>query len=192
MAIKRIQIGGTNIDVHDARIEAIDSELSSSSSNPVENSAIASEFGRVDSVLGNQASVIDQLYSQVNSLSRDTAIIAWDGVSTPDVTQIPSGVSVEYNGTTYTGTLQASASTTGKTYYISEGSGDSMRRYITVDGSNIDGSDYVWFDYGSTAIDLSDYERKDDNIWLTEEQFNALTYKDPSKTYNVYEEVEEL
>ena len=48
MAIKQIKIGSNEaIDIHDARIVAIDSALSTSSDNIVKNKAVALEFEKV-------------------------------------------------------------------------------------------------------------------------------------------------
>ena len=60
MAIKKIKIGDTSHDIHDARINAIDSALSSESSNPVENSAIADEFVKVGYV-GDTLEEVDEI-----------------------------------------------------------------------------------------------------------------------------------
>lgn len=57
-------------------------------------------------------------------------------------------------------------------------------RYFT----QFDGTNYSYFQAGSATIDLSDYERKDANVWLTREEFDALDVKDVTKTYNIYEE----
>ena len=45
--IKHIKVNGTSHDINDSRIDAIDSTLSTSSDNPVENSTITDEFGLV-------------------------------------------------------------------------------------------------------------------------------------------------
>ena len=77
------------------------------------------------------------------------ATYAWDGTGTPDVSKIPAGVVVTYDGTDYTGTLVASASTTGRFYLVPsttvQGEWD---RYMT-DGS---GSSYAWKAAGNTSI----------------------------------------
>lgn len=77
------------------------------------------------------------------------ATYAWDGTGAPDVSKIPAGVVVTYNGTDYTGTLVASASTTGRFYLVPsttvQGEWD---RYMT-DGT---GSSYAWKAAGNTSI----------------------------------------
>ena len=48
MAIRKIKIGNAEaIDIYDARIEGIDTTLSTSSDNPVKNSTISTEFEKV-------------------------------------------------------------------------------------------------------------------------------------------------
>lgn len=91
------------------------------------------------------------------------ATYAWDGTGTPDVSKIPAGVVVTYNGTDYTGTLVASASTTGRFYLVPsttvQGEWD---RYMT-DGT---GSSYAWKAAGNTSIpspDVVDNETTDDS-----------------------------
>lgn len=77
------------------------------------------------------------------------AVYAWDGTGTPDITKIPAGVTVEYNSTTYTGTLAASADTTARFYLVPsttvQGEYD---RYLT---DAVSGS-YSWKSAGTTAI----------------------------------------
>jgi len=57
-------------------------------------------------------------------------------------------------------------------------------RYIT----QFDGDSYSFVQIGDTSLDLSDYQRKDDEVWLTQEEFDALAIKDITKVYNIYEE----
>ena len=188
MAIRHIKIGSNDaVDIHDARIEAIDDELDTESTNPIENAAVATAIETANGSITTLGSLLSTLSATVSNLSSNEAEIAWDGASTPVVANIPAGVEVEYNSTTYTGTLTASASTLGTTYYVAGDNGD-WNRYVTVK----EGNNYVWFDLGGTDIDLSDYERKDDNVWLTEDEWEALTIKDPNKTYNIYEESDNL
>ena len=89
--------------------------------------------------------------------------VAWDGTSIPDVTKIPAGVTVTYQGTEYTGTLVASETTapyillvykkttaTGRTIYeefitVTEGTGESGDPFV-----------YWWELLGDTDISLED------------------------------------
>lgn len=49
------------------------------------------------------------------------------------------------------------------------------------------GDSWTWVKLGSTEVDLADYVRKDSEVWLTREEFDALPVKDLSVTYNIYE-----
>ena len=84
------------------------------------------------------------------------AVLCWDGASTPVVANIPAGVVVTYNSTTYTGTLAASADTVGKIYMVATGTSNNYNRYMTFAGS----PSYVWQNIGDTTIDLSSYATK--------------------------------
>lgn len=150
--------------------------------------ALNTKLSNTTAMVTNMGSVVSVLNSEVEALTTRSSIISWDGESTPDVTAIPAGVVVSYDGTDYTGTLTASASTVGAEYLVGAENSTSKTRYITVDNNGT----YTWINYGSTDLDLSDYQLKSDEVWLTEDEFAALPVKDPTKTYNVYEEVAEL
>jgi len=87
-------------------------------------------------------------------------VIVWDGASTPDVTKIPEGVVVKYNGTTYTGTLDPDDAT------VQAGAFYLVKSSTTPSGQTLDIYDeYVpvgttgsksWEKIGDTQIDLSD------------------------------------
>lgn len=49
-----------------------------------------------------------------------------------------------------------------------------------------------WVQMGSTEIDLADYVRKDSEVWLTREEFDAIPIKDTTVTYNIYEIVSDV
>lgn len=91
------------------------------------------------------------LESKLAGLESKSYVEAWDGASTPVVANIPAGVTVTYNTTTYTGTLDASASTIGKIYLVKNGS--DYDRYITSQSGNT----YSWVPNGSTEMDLLGY-----------------------------------
>ena len=87
-------------------------------------------------------------------------IIAWDGTSTPDVTKIPEGVVVKYNGTTYTGTLDPDDATVqaGAFYLVKSStapSGQTLDIYDEYVPVGTTGSK-SWEKIGDTQIDLSD------------------------------------
>jgi len=50
------------------------------------------------------------------------------------------------------------------------------------------GSTYSYVQAGSLEVNFEDYKRKDSEIWLTQEEFDAIPIKDATKTYNIYEE----
>lgn len=76
-------------------------------------------------------------------------IIAWDGESVPVVANIPAGVEVEYNSTTYTGTLAASGTTSGYIYLVASNTQEGeYDRYIV----NAAGGSYAWAKLSSTQI----------------------------------------
>ena len=95
----------------------------------------------------------DEVDSIVAALSRQEYIVAWDGLAAPDVSAIPAGVTVTYSGTTYTGTLAASASTVNKIYMVWNGTAYDMY------GTSQDGG-YSWVPMGTTTVDLSQYATK--------------------------------
>ena len=112
---------------------------------------------------GNTYYIADrEIRDVVDSLTGIQFIIAWDGASTPVVSRIPAGVTVTYNGTTYTGTLSAETSGSGThavagTFYLVKSSTqtevkDIYDEYVPVgeDGSK------NWEKVGDTQIDLSD------------------------------------
>jgi hypothetical protein len=73
---------------------------------------------------GNTYYIADrEIRDVVDALSQAIAggvayIIAWDGTSTPVVANIPAGVGVTYNGTSYVGTLAADNATPGAFYLV--------------------------------------------------------------------------
>ena len=123
------------------------------------------------------------LQTKLASITTPTYVTAWDGASTPVVANIPAGVTVTYNTTTYTGTLAASASTANKTYLVSTGTTDNYNRYVT----QLSGSTYSWQNLGSTEIDLSDYATKVELSQLEHEVHNLS-----GKYYGIFEDAESL
>ena len=104
------------------------------------------------------------LESKLAGLESKSYVEAWDGASTPVVANIPAGVVVTYNTTTYTGALAASASTVGKIYLVKDGS--AYDRYITSQS----GSTYSWASNGSTSMDLSGYATTSELNQVREEE----------------------
>lgn len=85
-------------------------------------------------------------------------VISWDGVSVPVVANIPEGVVVHYNSSTYTGTLDADAAEAGAFYLVksstdtTEDTLDIYDEYVPI---GIAGAK-TWEKIGDTKLDLSD------------------------------------
>jgi len=92
----------------------------------------------------------DDVDTIVGSITGQSFLVSWDGTAEPVVADIPQGVSVTWNGNTYTGTLAPSADTIGNIYLVKGGVG--YDEYITTDNNG-----YGWITIGSTTIDLSGY-----------------------------------
>lgn len=105
----------------------------------------------------------DEVDSIVSSIVRQSYVIAWDGASAPVVANIPSGVSVTYEGVSYVGTLVPSESTANRIYLVSDGGGG-YTEYVTTQDS-----DYSWVLIGTTSIDLSGYATSDEVAALSGE-----------------------
>lgn len=88
-------------------------------------------------------------------------IIAWDGTSAPTVANIPTGVTVTYNDTDYTGTKTAASAEAGAFYLVK--SGTSPNAYDEYVAATV-GSTKTWERLGGKDIDLSN--------------LGALAYKD--------------
>lgn len=121
---------------------------------------------------GNSYYIADrEIRDVVDTLSQTIAggvsfTVAWDGTSTPVVANIPAGVKVVYNSTTYTGTLSANNAAPGAFYLVkssttpSDQTQDVYDEYVPV---GADGSK-TWEKIGDTQVDLSDTVK---NVTLT-------------------------
>lgn len=110
---------------------------------------------------GNTYFIADrEIRDVVDTLSQTVAggvsyNVAWDGTSEPTVGNIPAGVTVTYDGQTYTGTMVANNATPGAFYLIKSATQadekDVYDEYVPVgpDGSK------TWEKIGDTQIDLS-------------------------------------
>lgn len=98
-------------------------------------------------------------------------IIAWSGTSTPVPANIPAGVTVTYQGTTYTGTMDADDAQAGAFYLVKSsteaGVADAYDEYVPVGPDN----EKTWEKIGDTQIDLSDVVT---NVSLTKQTANVL------------------
>ena len=146
---------------------------------------------------------------KLSALASKTAQIAWDGTSAPVVANIPAGVVVTYDGTDYTGTLAPSSATDGRTFLVKDGQSYDMYMSALDTGSN-----HVWVPLGSSAVTLEIVDNLEDGgrdkalsaeqgkvlsekidgkfVFLTEEEFEALSVIEPDKLYCTYEDEEEL
>lgn len=109
---------------------------------------------------GNQYYIADrELRNVVDTLSQTVAggvsyMVSWDGSDAPIASQIPAGVTVTYNGTTYTGTMEANNATPGAFYLIKSGTDvDGMDVYDEYVPVGSDGNK-TWEKIGDTQISL--------------------------------------
>ena len=109
---------------------------------------------------GNQYYIADrELRNVVDTLSQTVAggvsyMVSWDGSDAPIASQIPAGVTVTYNGTTYTGTMDANNATPGAFYLIKSGTDvDGMDVYDEYVPVGSDGNK-TWEKIGDTQISL--------------------------------------
>ena len=85
-------------------------------------------------------------------------VIAWDGSSAPTVANMPAGVVVKYNGTSYTGTLDADDAEAGAFYLVKSSTAPSSEtldvydEYVPV---GVTGSK-TWEKIGDTQLNLTD------------------------------------
>lgn len=83
-------------------------------------------------------------------------IVAWDGTAAPVVANVPKDIVIVYNGTTYTGTMEASSAQSGAFYLVKSstqvGVKDVYDEYVVADI----GGTKTWEKLGDTQIDLSD------------------------------------
>lgn len=111
---------------------------------------------------GNDYYIADRELRDVVDVLSDTVAggvsysVPWDGSSTPDVSKIPEGITVTYNGTNYTGTLDANDATPGSFYMIPASEEENNNIYIEYVPVGETGHK-TWEKIGDTAVDLSDY-----------------------------------
>lgn len=111
---------------------------------------------------GNTYFIADrEIRDVVDTLSQTVAggvsyNVAWDGTSAPTVGNIPEDVTVTYNGTTYTGTLDADNAAPGAFYLVKSGTQvdghDVYDEYVPVGTSG----NKSWEKIGDTQISLAD------------------------------------
>jgi len=110
---------------------------------------------------GNSYWIADrEIRDVVDTLSQTVAggvsyNVGWDGTSAPIVGNIPAGIMVEYQGQTYTGTLDANNATPGAFYLVKSATqteNDVYDEYVPVG----DTGSKTWELIGNTQADLSD------------------------------------
>lgn len=113
------------------------------------------DISRIKLPSGNVYDIKDAVAREIIS-GGVSFIIGWDGISIPDVTKIPEGIVVTYNGTSYTGTLAADDARPGAFYLVRSstlaGVSDHYDEYVPVGESG----SRAWEKIGDTQIDLSD------------------------------------
>lgn len=104
--------------------------------------------------------------------------IGWDGTSEPVVGNIPAGVTVEYNGTTYTGTMDANNATPGAFYLVKSATQtdkDVYDEYVPVGETG----NKTWELIGNTQAEISDLvtdvslTKQTDTVIGTDATFNT-------------------
>ena len=156
-------------------VPTISTDVSADAASDVKTSSPKSVKTYVDVGIAAVESDLSDLADEVEAIDIGAYVMAWDGNSEPVVANIPAGVSVTYNSTTYTGTLAASASTIQKIYLVATGTTGNYDRYITVGDST-----YSWVNIGTTEITLADYATKTDVSQLGQEveEMSALYKKE--------------
>ena len=136
---------------------------------------------------GNSYWIADrEIRDVVDTLSQTVAggvsyNVGWDGTSAPTVGNIPEGVTVEYNGTTYTGTLDANNATPGAFYLVKSATQtdkDVYDEYVPVG----DTGSKTWELIGNTQADLSDLVT---NVTLTKQTDTVIGSDATFNTSNV-------
>ena len=108
-----------------------------------------------------------------------TFIVAWDGTAAPVVADVPAGVVIIYNETTYTGTLAANDAQVGAFYLVKSSTQagstlDVYDEYVPVGESG----SKTWEKIGDTQIDLTNVVT---NVTLNKQTTNFVTgYASPT------------
>ena len=111
------------------------------------------EISKITLPSGNTYDIKDTVARQMaaGGMSRT---VGWDGTSTPIPANIPAGVTVEYNGNTYTGTMTAESADPA-TFYLVKSSDEDMNVYSEYVVVGAAGS-RTWEKLGDTSVDFSD------------------------------------
>lgn len=116
------------------------------------------EISKITLPSGNTYDLKDAVARQMIS-GGVSFIIAWDGTSVPQPSKIPLGVFVEYNGTVYTGELDAEDAEPGAFYLVASQTPadetDYFDEYVPV-SNPMDLTTKMWEKIGDTQIILTD------------------------------------
>lgn len=133
---------------------------------------------------GNSYWIADrEIRDVVDTLSQTVAggvsyNVGWDGTSEPVVGNIPAGITVEYGGQTYTGTLAANNATPGAFYLVKSATqtgNDVYDEYVPVG----DTGSKTWELIGNTQAEISDLvtgvslTKQTDTVIGTDATFNT-------------------
>ena len=133
---------------------------------------------------GNSYWIADrEIRDVVDTLSQTVAggvsyNVGWDGTSAPIVGNIPAGITVEYQGQTYTGTLDANNATPGAFYLVKSATqtgNDVYDEYVPVG----DTGSKTWELIGNTQAEISDLvtgvslTKQTDTVIGTDATFNT-------------------
>lgn len=145
-------------------VPTISTDISTDAASDAKTASPKAVKAYVDGVASAINDDVEDLQISMETIGNGAFVVAWDGESAPVTTDIPVGVSVTYDGDSYAGALDASASTLGKIYLVATGTSGNYDRYITVGDSS-----YSWIRIGTTAIDLSGYATKSEINQIEEE-----------------------
>lgn len=121
--------------------------------------------------IATTAFVATAVSNAISGVTQIDYVVSWNGSSAPTVANIPNGVKVVYNGTTYTGTMATGTKGTIYLVYSSNGLVDSYDEYMyfTSGGTNF------WERLGSFGeTNLADYWLKNDLVAITATENTTL------------------
>lgn len=116
--------------------------------------------------IATTAFVSTAISNAISGVTSFEYVIAWNGTSTPTVANIPAGVKVVYNGTTYTGTKASGEKGTVYLVYSANGDIDTYDEYMYFS---------TWERLGSFGeTNLADYWLKTDLVAITATENTTL------------------
>lgn len=141
---------------------------------------------------GNSYFIADrEIRDVVDTLSQAIAggvtyVIAWDGTSTPVVANIPAGVTVVYDGTSYTGTLSANSATPGAFYLVKSATTQNSLKisYDSATISNITVNMTTFRTYTQDATNTTYEFAYGQNSWNNNFENYGISYTGTPQTYD--------